>query len=233
MGRKILIVDDEKEILELIQLYLEKEGHEVIKAGNGIEAWNKILENDVDLAVIDIMLPGLDGYQLTKKIREKYTIPIIILSAKNEDNDKILGLDLGADDYVTKPFNPLELLSRVQAQLRRVYKLSVLNEDNKENKIIIGDIILDEKKCTVFKNGKEVSLTYTEYKILSILMKNPGRVFTKKQIFEKVWEENYYGDDNIIMVHISNIRDKIEDDGIKETYLKTIRGLGYKFDKLS
>lgn len=235
MNRKILIADDEKEIVELVELYLQKDGFEVLKACNGIEAWGMIDGADVDLAVIDIMMPELDGYQLIRKIRTKYNIPVIILSARNDDNDKILGLGLGADDYITKPFNPLEVLARINAQLRRFYNFNTQSPNGEKaagaNIIKIGDLLLNEDGCSLYKKGSIIQLTHTEYKIISLLIKNHERVFTKKQIFEKVWDEQYYADDNIIMVHISNIREKIEDDPKNPVYLKTIRGLGYKFEK--
>lgn len=230
MAKNILIADDEVEIVELVELYLEKEDYNIIKCFNGIDAWNIMCEKNIDLAIFDIMMPGIDGYQLIKKAREKLNIPIILISAKNDFSDKILGLGLGADDYVTKPFNPLELIARVQAQLRRYYLLKGDNDNGqKTERIVYGDIELDEESCEAFKGGKLLELTSTEYKILSLFIKNIDKVFTKKQIFETVWEEVYYGDDNTIMVHISNLRDKIEDNPKKPEYLKTVRGLGYKF----
>ncbi|GKU27113.1 response regulator transcription factor [Clostridium folliculivorans] len=230
MAKNILIADDEVEIVELVELYLEKENYNIIKCFNGIDAWNIMCEKNIDLAIFDIMMPGIDGYQLIKKAREKLNIPIILISAKSDFSDKILGLGLGADDYVTKPFNPLELIARVQAQLRRYYLLKGDNDNGqKTERIVYGDIELDEESCEAFKGGKLLELTSTEYKILSLFIKNIDKVFTKKQIFETVWEEVYYGDDNTIMVHISNLRDKIEDNPKKPEYLKTVRGLGYKF----
>ncbi|WP_160679958.1 response regulator transcription factor [Clostridium sp. C8-1-8] len=231
MAKNILIADDEIEIVELVELYLEKEGYNIIKCFNGIDAWNILCEKSIDLAIFDIMMPGIDGYQLIKKAREKLNVPIILISAKNDFSDKILGLGLGADDYVSKPFNPLELIARVQAQLRRYYLLmgGANNKTKEAQKIVHGDIELDEESCEAFKAGRLLDLTSTEYKILSLFMKNVDKVFTKKQIFETVWEEVYYGDDNTIMVHISNLRDKIEDNPKKPEYLRTVRGLGYKF----
>lgn len=226
----ILVADDEREIVELIELYLSKENYNIIKAYDGLEAYNKFQEEKIDIAIVDVMMPLLDGFQLVKRIREKYNIPLIILSAKDEDMDKILGLGLGADDYMTKPFNPLELTARVQAQLRRFYKLGTSVELEETHSIKIGDIVLDEKGMVVYKNDEQVELTSKEFKILYLLMKNQGRVYTKRQIFEHVWEDNYYNDDNVVMVHISNLRDKIEDNPKTPKYLKTIRGLGYKFN---
>ena len=233
MGSTVLIADDEAQIAELIELYLEKDGNRVIKAKNGVEAWNRIQDSKVDLAIIDIMMPGMDGYQLIKKIRSKYTIPVIMLSAKSADSDKILGLDLGADDYITKPFNPLEIVARVQAQLRRFYKLNPQADGMREKILKIGDVSLDEDACEVRKSGQLVALTQTEYRILNFLMRNPNRVLTKKQIFESVWDDAYVADDGTVMVHISNLRDKIEDDTRQPRYLKTIRGLGYKFEAVN
>ena len=230
MDKTILIVDDEKEIIELLALYLEADGYKIIPSHDGIDALEKIHSEKIDIAVIDIMMPKLDGYGLIKKIRQEYNIPVIMLSAKSNDSDKILGLDLGADDYISKPFNPLEVKSRINAQLRRFYNLgnAVSNEETSE--IILGELRLKPDKCALLKSENEIVLTYTEYKLLKYLMENAGRVLTKKQIFEHVWDEPFYSDDNAIMVHISNMRDKIEDDPKNPQYLKTIRGLGYKIE---
>ena len=230
MGYKILICDDEKEILELIELYLGKEGYSVVKVNDGQEALEKVKnDTDFDLAIVDIMMPRVDGYRVIKEIRKLYNIPIIMLSAKNQDSDKILGLDLGADDYITKPFNPLELVARVNAQIRRVYKLSA--KENACLKIVIGDIELDTYNVKLIVRGKEVEVTSIEYGILKYLMENAGRILTKNQIFEAVWNEAFLSGDNTIMVHISRLRDKIEEDSRNPVYLKTVRGLGYKFEK--
>ncbi|WP_085828978.1 response regulator transcription factor [Clostridium massiliodielmoense] len=230
---EILIADDEEEIIELLSLYLEKDKHCIYSAVNGLEAFEIISNNKVDIAIIDIMMPKIDGYHLIKNIREKYDIPIIMLSAKSEYSDKILGLDLGADDYVTKPFNAMEVVARVNAQLRRYNKLkknTYVNPKEKKSYLECGNLRLNINTCTLYKDNIEVYLTSTEYKIISYLLENKGRVFTKKQIFEYVWEEPFYGDDNAIMVHISNLRDKVEDDSKNPKYIKTIRGLGYKLD---
>ncbi len=232
MGNRILIADDEKEIVELLKLYLENEGHEITEAYDGLDALEKLQAGTIDLAVIDIMMPGLDGFNLTKKIREKYNIPVIILSARSEDRDKILGLGLGADDYIVKPFNPLEVVARVKAQLRRFYQLN--REPEREvqaDKLCIGPYTLDRRSCVFCKDGVEIPLTSTELKILMMLMEQPGRVFTKVQIYEYVRGDYFDGDDNAIMVHISKIREKIEDEPGNPKYLKTIRGIGYRFDK--
>jgi DNA-binding response OmpR family regulator len=228
----ILIADDEAQIAELIELYLEKDGIRVLKAGNGVDAWAMIQENPIDLAIIDIMMPGMDGYQLVRRIRTKYAIPVIMLSAKTDDSDKILGLDLGADDYIAKPFNPLEVVARVQAQLRRFYRLNPqAGLAGEMRTLTIGDLTLDEDGGAAYKKGQPLSLTQTEFKMLAYLMRNADRVMTKKQIFESVWEADWYSDDGTVMVHVSNLRDKIEDDSRQPVYLKTIRGLGYKFER--
>ncbi|ABK61179.1 MULTISPECIES: response regulator transcription factor [Clostridium] len=227
---RVLIADDEEEIIELLSLYLEKDGHCIYSAVNGLEALQIINNNEVDIAIIDIMMPQIDGYHLVRKIRENYDMPVIMLSAKSEYCDKILGLDLGADDYITKPFNAMEVLARVKAQLRRYNKSMSEKEKCEKQYLECGKLRLNINTCTLYKENIEVYLTSTEYKILFYLLENKGKVFTKKQIFEYVWEEPFYGDDNAIMVHISNLRDKIEDDSKNPHYIKTIRGLGYKLD---
>jgi len=231
MINTILIADDESEILEVLELYLENDGFSVIKAANGLEALNAINQEKIDMAIIDIMMPEIDGLRLLKKIREQSNIPVIILSAKGCDNDKILGLGLGADDYVSKPFNPLEIVARVNAQLRRFYNLNPDKNNKSTNIIKIGDIELNTGENTLKYKDKYVELTSREYKIIKLLMESPGRVLTKKQIFENAWDDYFVEDDSTIMVHISNIRSKIEEDSKKPVYLKTIKGLGYKFEK--
>ncbi len=221
---KILVVDDEIEIVELVDLYLRK-NYTVIKAYDGEEGLMKINQKEIDLAIIDIMMPNMDGYRLIENIRKTKEIPIIIISAKSQSCDKIVGLDIGADDYITKPFDPLELVARVKSQLRRYCKFNKV--ERKENKVIENNLSLDKEKLRVEKDGQEIYLTYTEYKILELLMCNKNRIFTKKHIFESVWEEDYISEDNAIMVHMSKLRNKIEDEDNK--YIKTIRGLGYKF----
>lgn len=231
MEKNILVADDEKEILEIIQLYLEKEGYNVIKASNGNEALDIIKKgNDIHLAILDIMMPGIDGYNLLKEIRGAYNIPIILISAKNQDSDKILGLDLGADDYLTKPFNPLELVARVNAHIRRVYKLGSNQENRRE--FAIGHVKIDTFNVKVSVKDEGVELTSIEYGILKFLMENAGRILTKNQIFEAVWHEEFLAGDNTIMVHMSRLREKIEEDSKNPKYLKTVRGLGYKFEKM-
>lgn len=223
----ILIVDDEKEIVDLIDLYLRNSDYKILKAYNG-EDGLKILETQkVDLLIVDLMMPGIDGYELIRKVREKNTIPIIIISAKYENYDKVLGLDMGADDYVTKPFEPLELIARVNAQLRRSYSLN--SNESIDSILRSGNLELNKENVNVKKDGKEITLTLKEFKMLELFMENKNKVLTKQKIFEKVWEEDYLYDDNVIMVHISNLREKIQDDK-NNKYIKTIRGIGYRFE---
>ncbi|HEX2944662.1 MAG TPA: response regulator transcription factor [Clostridia bacterium] len=229
----VLVADDEKEITEILRLYLENSGLDVIEVFNGIEALNAIKTDHrkIDLAIVDIMMPEMDGYTLVKKIRETHNIPIIILSARTDDSGKILGLDLGADDYITKPFNPLEVAARVQAHLRRFYRLNSA-ERLEENRISAGGLTLDKTSCKLNAEDREIVLTAVEYRIMQLLMEHPGRVFTKSQIYEHVWGNGFYeSDDNTVMVHISKLREKIEKDPREPVYLKTIRGLGYRFEK--
>lgn len=232
MKNKILIAEDDEDIIGLLKLYLEKENYEVISATNGEEALMLIQSNDISVAILDIMMPKLNGYELTKKIREIGTLPILILSARNLDSDKILGLDLGADDYLTKPFNPLEVVARVRSLIRRTYDYKS-EEIKKEDEIIkVGNITINSETFMVYKDDQEIKLTPTEFKILALLMKSPGRVFTKIQIYENVNGEYFENDDNTIMVHMYKIREKLEDDPKNPIYIKNVRGLGYKFEKV-
>ncbi|MGH1882678.1 response regulator transcription factor [Enterococcus avium] len=226
MGFSILVADDEQGIIDFVTLYLEKDGYTVFTATDGEDALAHIQEEKIDLAILDIMMPKMNGYQLIKKIRAEKNIPIIFLTAKDASADKVLGLDIGADDYVTKPFDPLELVARVSAQLRRFYSLGA-QEINSPKKIELHDLTLDLEQCLLFKGNEQIALTSIEFKILRLLMNSPGRVFTKKQIYEAVWEDTYIVDDNNIMVYISRLREKL---GIREedSYIQTIRGLGYK-----
>lgn len=226
MGFSILVADDEQGIIDFVTLYLEKDGYTVFTATDGEDALAHIQEEKIDLAILDIMMPKMNGYQLIKKIRAEKNIPIIFLTAKDASADKVLGLDIGADDYVTKPFDPLELVARVSAQLRRFYSLGA-QEINSPKKIDLHDLTLDLEQCLLFKGNEQIALTSIEFKILRLLMNSPGRVFTKKQIYEAVWEDTYIVDDNNIMVYISRLREKL---GIREedSYIQTIRGLGYK-----
>lgn len=232
MGHTILIAEDDNDIVKLLKLYLTNDGFNVVVTKNGEEALNIIDSTKIDLALIDIMMPKMDGYELTKRIRQKYNIPIIFLTAKTQDSDKILGLTMGADDYITKPFNPLEVIARINSNLRRFYDLNNNMVNAMSPKVIvIDDLFLDVEKMTLKKRGVEILLTPSEYKILALLMKSPGRVFTKVQIYEHVKGDYFENDDNAMMVHVSNLRDKIEDDAKNPKYLKTVRGLGYKIEE--
>lgn len=234
MNFNILLAEDDEDIVKLIKLYLENENYNIFWAKDGQEAYDVFTKEKIDLALLDIMMPKMNGFELTKCIRTKSNIPIVILSAAHLDSDKILGLNLGADDYLVKPFNPLELVARINAQLRRFYHLGNVNSAgaNDDGKIVVGDLTLDTHQLTLEKNGTPIALTATEYKILVMLMKSPGRVFTKMQIYEEVNGDYYANDDNTMMVHISNLRDKIEDDPKNPHYIKTVRGLGYKIERL-
>ena len=231
MPYKILIAEDDADIQEVLRLYLENSGYAVICASDGKEAYNKLNSEKPDLAILDIMMPEMNGYELTKRVRTHSSIPIIILSAMNADSDKILGLDIGADDYITKPFNPLEVVARVQSNLRRKYTLdSGKLSDDSGNMLCVGSLKLDTKKFILFMNDEEIFLTPTEFKILSLFMERPGMVFTKSQIYERINGEFYENDDNTMMVHISKLREKLGDDSKNPRYIKTVRGLGYKID---
>ncbi|EOO24806.1 DNA-binding response regulator [Bacillus cereus] len=229
MKKNILIVDDDKDIIDLLKLFLEMENFFVVEASNGEVALKCLEENHIDLAIVDIMMPKMDGYQLIKKIRETLQFPILILSAKSQEVDKIIGLGIGADDFITKPFSALEIIARVQAHLRRSYEFNEKAIEGKEKQIHMGDLVLDHHSCTLYKSSESITLSATEYKILTLFMKEPGRIFTKKQIFESVWSDYYCADDNTIMVHISRLREKLEDSPKNPVYIKTLRGLGYRF----
>lgn len=226
----ILVCDDDREIVEAIEIYLTKEGYNVIKAYDGVEAMELLEKNDIQLLLIDVMMPRLDGLRATLKIREYSSIPIIILSAKSEDSDKIIGLDVGADDYITKPFNPLELTARVKSQLRRYTKLGTMAEP-KKNMYTIGGLEIDDESKEVTVDGEQVKLTPYEYNILLLMVQNPGRVFTINQIYENVWNEDAIGVDNLVAVHIRHIREKIEINPKEPRYLKVVWGVGYKIEK--
>ena len=227
----ILVCDDDREIVEAIEIYLSKEGYNVIKAYDGLEAIEILKKEDIQLLLIDIMMPRLDGLRATLKIREKSGIPIIILSAKSEDSDKVIGLDVGADDYTTKPFNPLELIARVKSQLRRYTKLGTM-AGQKSNVYTVGGLEVNDDSKEVTVDGESVKLTPYEYKILLLLVKNQGRVFTIEQIYENVWEEEAIAADNTVAVHIRHIREKIEINPKEPRYLKVVWGVGYKIEKM-
>lgn len=228
---KILVCDDDREIVDAIEIYLLQEGFEVIKAFDGIEAIEALKSNDIQLLIIDVMMPRMDGIHAILKIRESSSIPIIILSAKTEDPDKILGLNIGADDYLPKPFNPLELVARVKSQLRRYTKLGNIPQDSVEVYQVGGLVIHDDTK-EVFVDDEPVKLTPIEYNILLLLVKNQGRVFSIDQIYEKIWNEQAIGADNTVAVHIRHIREKIEINPREPRYLKVVWGVGYKVDKI-
>ncbi|MGL5315457.1 MAG: response regulator transcription factor [Peptostreptococcaceae bacterium] len=230
MQNTILVADDEKEIRDLLEIYLLNEGYKVIKAGDGEEAVRIIESESIQLIVLDIMMPKMDGIEVCKKVRQTMSTPILMLSAKSEDMDKIQGIMTGADDYITKPFNPLEFTVRVKALLRRAYYFNKA-EENKENIISIESLIIDKNKHLVTVNDKEVSLTSREFDILYLLASNRGRVFTSEDIFAKVWKEQYYQSNNTVMVHMSRIRDKIEKNMNGVKLIHTVWGVGYKIEK--
>ena len=228
---EILVCDDDKAIVEAIDIYLTQEGHHILKAYDGEEAIQILNNNPVDLLIIDIMMPKLDGIRATLKIREKNVLPIIILSAKSEDADKILGLNVGADDYVTKPFNPLELVARVKSQLRRYTQLGSVSY-KQGNVYETGGLVIDDDRKEVSVDGELVKLTPIEYGILLFLVKNKGMVFSISQIYENIWNEEAIAADNTVAVHIRHIREKIEINPKEPRYLKVVWGLGYKVEKI-
>ncbi|MCI6121241.1 response regulator transcription factor [Blautia obeum] len=228
----VLIVEDDKEIREGVEIYLKSQGYEVYQAADGLEGLKVIESQEIHLAIVDVMMPRMDGIQMTIKLREKYDFPVIFLSAKSEEVDKIMGLNMGADDYITKPFTPMELLARVNSQLRR-YRRFMEKLDRKEkmeNIHIIGGLELNEDTMEASVDGEPVKLTPTEYKILLLLMKNPGRIFSAEEIYERVWNERAVNTDTI-MVHVRNIREKIEINPKEPKYLKVVWGVGYKIEK--
>jgi DNA-binding response OmpR family regulator len=225
----VLVVDDDKEIRDGIEIYLKNEGMKVLKAQDGIEALECLNEHEVHLILMDIMMPRMDGISTTFKIREQKNIPIIFLSAKSEDTDKILGLQIGADDYVTKPFNPLELIARVKSQLRRYVTFGQYKERNRT--IDLNGLTIDQEAKEVAVNGEPVKLTPIEYKIVELLMVNAGRVFSINEIYERVWNEPSFNAENTVAVHIRKIREKIEIDRKNPRFLKVVWGIGYKMEK--
>lgn len=225
----ILVCDDDRAIVDAIEIYLSQEGYTVLKAYDGQEAVEMLKENEVHLLILDIMMPRLDGIRATMKIRESSSVPIIFLSAKSEDVDKILGLNIGADDYITKPFNPLELTARVKSLLRRYTQLGAITE--KTAVVRIGGLCVDDERKEVTVDGEPVKLTPIEYRILLLLVQNPGRVFSISQIYERIWNEEAMGGDNTVAVHIRHIREKIEINPRDPRYLKVVWGVGYKIEK--
>lgn len=225
----ILVADDDQDIRDGIEIYLHNEGYHVLKAADGVEALQLLENHEVHLLILDIMMPNMDGITATFKIRQQQNIPIIMLSAKSEDTDKIHGLSVGADDYVTKPFHPLELMARVKSQLRRYVTLGTYERE--EGVLQIDGLLLNDETKEVSVDGKPVKLTPIEFKITSLLMRHPGRVFSINEIYERVWEEEAYNADNVVAVHIRKIREKIEADPKNPRYVKVVWGIGYKIDK--
>ena len=239
MNENILVVDDEKEIVDAIEFYLRPEGYNILKAYDGLEALEILMENDIKLIIMDVMMPNMDGLKTTMKIREDKNIPIILLSAKSEDMDKILGLNMGADDYITKPFNPLELTARVRSHLRRYINLGNIADVNssstvEDKKLILrsGGLELNQETKAVTLDGDDVKITPIEYKILELLLSNQGRVFSSHELYERVWEEDAYNCEKTVAVHIRRIRQKIEIDSKNPKYLKVVWGIGYKIEKI-
>ena len=235
MNQNILVVDDDREIVDAIEFYLRPDNFNVLKAYDGLEALDILIENDIKLIIMDVMMPNLDGLKTTLKIREKRNIPIILLSAKSEDMDKIIGLNMGADDYITKPFNPLELTARVKSQLRRYINLgdfSNTNNSNDTNYILkSGGLELNTDTKIVSLDGEEIKMTPLEYKILTLLMSRKGKIFSSHEIYENVWNEDAYSCERTIAVHIRRIREKIEINPKEPKYLKVVWGIGYKIEK--
>ena len=227
----ILICDDDKDIVSALDIYLTSEGYKTYKAYDGLEALKMVDQHDIQLVLLDVMMPGLDGIRTTAKLRESKNIPIILLTAKSEDSDKILGLNIGADDYITKPFNPIEVIARVKSQLRRYTTLGG-REKIEDNVIRNGGIALDDGAKSVTVDGESVSLTPIEYNILKLLLKSPGRVYSTSQIYEQVWNDPSLGSENTVAVHIRHLREKIEIDPANPRYIKVVWGLGYKMEKL-
>ena len=220
----MLIAEDDRDIRDLLRLYLEGEGYRVLEAENGAQALILAREQTPDMAILDVMMPEMNGFELTRALRRYSEIPILILSARSQDNDKILGLNLGADDYIAKPFNPVEIVARVKAQLRRALRTG-------SDVLTVGDLTLDTASFQLTKGGKQILLTPMEYKILALLMRSPGRIFTKVQLYEGAVGPYFEGDDNTMMVHISKLREKIEDDPKLPRHIITVSGLGYKLEK--
>ena len=226
MAYKVLIADDENEIRNLLRLYLENDGFQVMDVASGMEVAGALESFKPDIVLLDIMMPGKDGIHVLKEIRESSNVPVMIISARTADAERILGLNVGADDYICKPFNPLEVVARVKSSLRRYYSFGG-GEEQKE-KVTCGNLELDTEKCLLLKDGTPIELTSVEYKIIELFMMHPGKVFTKQQIYEYAWGEDYFVADNNIMVAISKLRTKLDEDPSK--YIKTLRGLGYRLE---
>lgn len=231
MKYTILAADDEQEILDALELYMHKEGFVFIKASNGAEAIEHFKNNTVHMVLLDIMMPQMNGYTALKTIRETSEVPAIMVSARDADYDKILGLELGADDYISKPYNPLELIARIKALLRRYYAYAPSTLGAQSDELKQHNLVLNIAEGTLCKDNVHISLTSTEFKLLRVFMETPGRIYTRQQLYENIWDDPYYGDDNTVAVHISNLRNKIEMDPKNPAILKTIKGLGYKMEK--
>lgn len=227
----ILICDDDRDIVSALDIYLTSEGYHTIPAYDGQQALKAVAENDVHLILMDVMMPNLDGIRATAKLREACNVPIILLTAKSEDADKVLGLNIGADDYVTKPFNPMEVMARVKSQLRRYTTLGG-RADSGDGKLRNGGIVMDDAAKTVTVDGESVNLTPLEFNILRLLLQHPGQVFSTAQIYESVWNDPAYGSENTVAVHIRHLREKIEIDPGNPRYIKVVWGLGYKMEKV-
>lgn len=228
----VLVADDDPDIREVLRLYLENAAYHVLEASDGEEALEALAAEHIHLCLLDIMMPKLDGYQVLKRLRATNNVPVIIISAKGQDPEKILGLDLGADDYLVKPFNPLEAVARVRSTLRRVYSFDAeanSGQPSSSQAIQVGDLVLDTSSCQLTLNGDPIDLTPVEYRIIWLLMENPGRVFTKQQLYEHGWQEEYFAADNRLMVCMSKLRAKLSDD--PQRYIATIRGLGYRLER--
>jgi DNA-binding response OmpR family regulator len=230
MNNKILIIEDDLSISEMVKSYLTKEGFIITTALDGEDGMVKYLNDDFDLIVLDLMMPKLDGIETLKLIREKSSIPILIMSAKDSDVDKAIGLGFGADDYITKPFSMIEICARIKAGIRRATKYSGSQKVEEKVPVNLGNIIIDLENFSVIKNGEKIQLTSKEFEILKLFINNPNRVFTKAQIYSYVWKEEYYGDENVINVHMRRVREKIEDDPSNPKYIKTLWGIGYKLE---
>ena len=237
MCENILIVDDDREIVEAIEFYLKAEGFNILKAYDGLEAIESLIDNNIDLVIMDVMMPNMDGLKATLKIREHNNIPIILLSAQNQDMDKILGLNMGADDYVTKPFNPLELIARVKSHLRRFinlnHRIEDISSDDNNCLLVSGGLCLNKDTKVITLDGEVVKVTPIEFKILEFLLKNKGIVFSSKDIYENVWEDVAYNCEKTVAVHIRRIREKIEINPKDPKYLKVVWGIGYKIEKIA
>ena len=228
---QILICDDDRDIVSALDIYLTSEGYRTLKAYDGLEALRMVEENQVDLVLLDVMMPKLDGIRTTARLRERFNVPIILLTAKSEDADKVLGLNIGADDYVTKPFNPIEVMARVKSQLRRYTTLGGQSREEGSQLLTNGGIAMDDAAKSVTVDGEPVSLTPLEYNILRLLLSHPGQVFSSSQIYEQVWNDPSLGSENTVAVHIRHLREKIEIDPANPRYLKVVWGLGYKMEK--